>query len=270
MPPLSVYPDRFDLRLLACENLRIDRSWNAAEVCSSYWRLYINCRAGAAVRLASGLYAITPERIHFIPAWVRFTCVCHQPVEHFYVHFDLIGLPGVVVREFFGSPMALPPEPELLALFAELRRPRPPHSLARHLHEKAAVYAALARLVAGLPPDQAERCGILARGDHPVQPALSYLEQHLDQPLTIADLAAQCHYSPDHFARLFRQTIGQSPAQYLIERRVSRAAQLLLFTSASIEQIAARTGFPNRFYFTRVFAQRLGVTPAAYRRTTRV
>jgi AraC-like DNA-binding protein len=242
-------------------------------VCSSYWRLYINSRAGAAVRLATGSYPITPELVHFIPAWVRFTCVCDRPVDHFYVHFDLIGLPGVVVREFFARPMALPPEPELLALFAGLRQPRPAragHDLARHLHEKAAVYAALARLVAGLPPDQAERCGVLARGDHPVQPALSYLEQHLDQPLTNAELAAHCHYSEDHFARLFRQTIGQSPAQYVIERRVSRAAQLLLYSSATIEQIAARTGFPNRFYFTRVFTQRLGVSPAAYRHTTRV
>jgi AraC family L-rhamnose operon transcriptional activator RhaR len=64
--------------------------------------------------------------------------------------------------------------------------------------------------------------------------------------------------------------VGQSPSHYIRERRVMLAAQQLLFSSASIDDIALATGFGNRFYFSRVFTRQLGVSPAAYRKTSRV
>jgi transcriptional regulator GlxA family with amidase domain len=96
------------------------------------------------------------------------------------------------------------------------------------------------------------------------------VDDHLAEPLTHADLAGLCHLSGDHFVRRFRDAIGRTPARYVTERRIAAAAQRLVFTRDSIDQIAEATGFGNRFYFSRVFARHMGTPPAAYRKTARV
>ena len=72
--------------------------------------------------------------------------------------------------------------------------------------------------------------------------------------------------SEDHFGRLFRKSVGSTPAQYVLERRIAAVTQALLFTNDSIDQIANRLGFANRHHLTRMFTRRMGVPPAAYRR----
>jgi len=57
------------------------------------------------------------------------------------------------------------------------------------------------------------------------------------------------------------------PAQFILERRVSKAAQQLIFSTDSIEQIAERLGFLDRFHFSRMFKARMGTPPATYRKT---
>ncbi|NUP98900.1 MAG: helix-turn-helix transcriptional regulator, partial [Armatimonadetes bacterium] len=138
------------------------------------------------------------------------------------------------------------------------------------LRVKALVDLALAELLVLTPLPAGWRQRGLRLGSSAIGPALRYIEEHLDQPLTNQRLAATCAVSTDHFIRRFRELVGQSPAQYVLERRVTQAAQWLAFGSDSIDRIAARAGFANRHYFSRVFAQRMGVPPAAYRRTSRV
>jgi transcriptional regulator GlxA family with amidase domain len=121
-----------------------------------------------------------------------------------------------------------------------------------------------------LPADLHERYQQLMHAQAPVQPALQAIEARLEDRLTNHDLAQLCHLSEDYFIRLFRASVGQSPTQYIQSQRVRRAAQRLLFSTESIEAIAAATGFGNRFYFSRVFARHLGVAPAAYRRMARI
>lgn len=269
---LPFLQDRLSIHLLYWSQLRMGSSWNAADVCSTYWRLYIHNRGGAALRLTSGRYEISPGAVHFIPPWVRFSCLPEPGIEHFYVHFDTLGLPGVVIRDVFAAPLAVSLEPTLERLLSELQETERSRrqDLSVLFRVKSLVYLSLAKLFAALPEEQGRRCRLLIAGQHSVQPALRHIEDHLEASLSNDELAGLCNYSVDHFIRLFREVVGQSPAQYVIERRIAQAAKLLLFTSQSIEQIAESTGFPNRFYFSRVFKQRMGVPPATYRHTDRV
>jgi transcriptional regulator GlxA family with amidase domain len=104
----------------------------------------------------------------------------------------------------------------------------------------------------------------------PVLAALHYIEDNIGERLINVHLARLCHLSEDYFIRRFRQSLGQSPVAYIQERRVTLAAQRLLFSSESIEVIAAQCGFGNRFYFSRVFKRHTGVAPAAYRGVPRL
>ena len=105
--------------------------------------------------------------------------------------------------------------------------------------------------------------------DSMVAPALEYIEKNLANEITNPILARLCCLSEDHFARRCREIIGETPGQFVRNRRVAIASQELLFSADSIEEIATHAGFCNRFYFSRVFASEMGMPPAAYRKMTR-
>lgn len=98
-----------------------------------------------------------------------------------------------------------------------------------------------------------------------LQPVLRYIDAHLADLLPNTKLAELAHASESHFIRMFRRTLGRTPARHVQERRVSSAAELLLRTSLSIDEIAERCGFANRYHFSRVFAQRMAHPPARFR-----
>jgi transcriptional regulator GlxA family with amidase domain len=123
------------------------------------------------------------------------------------------------------------------------------------------VYAALENLLKDQP---------WPADPNPVSPALQHIESNLGTLMTNAQLAGLCHFSEDYFVRLFRQHLGQTPAQYILERRIATATNQLAFTTDSIEQIATQLGFANRYHFTKMFTRRMRISPAAYRNQARV
>src|SRR5690349_16179425 len=119
------------IRVFAAKYVELQaRSWNSANVQDPFWRLYMNNRAGAALELADGAYPLDAEQLYLVPAGVRFSCDNTVAIGHFYVHFDVVGVPRVALRELFGGPLRVPDGP---ALAVEARR------LARALAEQPVV-----------------------------------------------------------------------------------------------------------------------------------
>jgi AraC-like DNA-binding protein len=262
------------IRIFAAKYIELPaHSWNSANVQDPFWRLYMNNRAGATLELADGTYALDAGRLYLVPAGVRFSCGNVAAVRHFYVHFDVIGVPRVALRALFNGPLHVPDRAALVedarALTQELGE-RHMFGLVEQLRVKALLYGALAAYLQSMPDDVIERYWRLAAAHAPVRAALREIEEHLTEQLSNQRLARLCHMSEDHFIRRFRECVGQSPARYIQEQRVLQAAQALLFTADSIESIAAAAGFANRFYFSRVFIRHMGVSPAAYRKAVRV
>ena len=99
------------------------------------------------------------------------------------------------------------------------------------------------------------------------QRLLAFIEEHLGSDIGIATLAALAGYSPDHFARLFKQSFGLSPYQFILQRRVERAKALLRDRSHSIAEVAMLCGFASQAHFHTTFKTRTGVTPGVYRKS---
>ncbi len=99
-----------------------------------------------------------------------------------------------------------------------------------------------------------------------VAEALSHVERHFDQPVTIAELSRIAAMSRRNFARVFRRATGTSPVAHLIQLRLGRAAALLRRTDRRITDVAFDVGFNDSNYFARQFRRVLGVTPRRYRR----
>ena len=94
---------------------------------------------------------------------------------------------------------------------------------------------------------------------------IDYIEQHLDQPISLGELAGRCALSEYHFARMFRESFGLPPHQYLLARRLTRARELLRGTRQPLGEIALACGFASPSHFANRFKQALGGTPGEYR-----
>ncbi len=94
---------------------------------------------------------------------------------------------------------------------------------------------------------------------------IDFIYAHLQDALSVGLLAQQVGLSSYHFARLFRQTTGESPHQFLLLKRLEAAQRLLRKTDLPLSQIAQDVGFSNHGHFTQVFKQHMGLTPRQYR-----
>jgi AraC family transcriptional regulator len=90
---------------------------------------------------------------------------------------------------------------------------------------------------------------------------MEYIQANLEQELGLVDLAAIANLSPHYFARLFKQSTGQTPHQFVIRCRVERAKTLLLQGKSSIASIAQQVGFANQAHLNVHIKRLLGVTP---------
>jgi AraC family transcriptional regulator len=105
----------------------------------------------------------------------------------------------------------------------------------------------------GLPQSQLKR-------------VIDYMQANLTQDLSILDLATLTSMSESHFSRGFKQSVGISPYQYLMQQRVERAKRLLEKQSMAISTIALDCGFANQTHLAKVFRQMTGMTPKAYQK----
>jgi AraC-like DNA-binding protein len=109
-------------------------------------------------------------------------------------------------------------------------------------------------------------------GSAPVSAALSatlaYIDDHLDEPLRIPDLAARAGLSPFQFDQRIRTIFGFSAGQYLSRLRIDRACDRLRHSDASLSELALECGYADQAAFTRKFHKTVGLTPSAYRTAT--
>jgi transcriptional regulator GlxA family with amidase domain len=106
-------------------------------------------------------------------------------------------------------------------------------------------------------------------GDHMLVDLLAWVQQRLDQPLTVTDMARRANTSPRNLGRQFRSVTGQAPIQWLLTQRVRRAQELLEATGESIEAVALATGMGTATTLRRQFKRIVGVPPDSYRRSFR-
>ena len=94
-----------------------------------------------------------------------------------------------------------------------------------------------------------------------------YVQANLSDSITVSDLADLVDLSTSHFARLFKDTTGTPPYEFVLHERIQEAQRQLRNTDQSISSIAYATGFSSQSHFTRRFRKITGMTPAAYRKT---
>lgn len=230
--------------------------WNHQDVDSPFWRLYHNPKPGCHIRFRDEDIALGPESFVLIPANTIFDCCGPVQACHFWLHFTATRLAGGVTE----APVVLKATPLLKMLVSEVIRTHqlPGNEMRdQRLHHQS---AALLHAVFGeweIPPS-------------PVMPerlleVLSLIQRAPHSELSNSFLAERAGMSVERFIRAFRDHIGTTPAAYVLTTRLRLSGEALAVTDKTIDQIAVENGFPNRHYFTRMFARQFGCGPAEFR-----
>lgn len=267
--PMEEALRRVQVQPTVSRRFRIDPAWRY-DLQSPFWRLYVHNRSGGFILHAGRRWPLASGYIHLIPAWVRFQSLAVRAVVQDYLHFYVTGLPPSLLRRVFDRPLRLRRDAVLADLVGRWQRHlEAPSGFAPFGWASVLANAAFTSAVMELAGSAQGNWLHALAGFGPVAPALGSIDQNLAQPPANAELARLCGLSTDHFIRQFRRMIGMTPAQYGLERRLSLAAQWLTSTHLTLEEIADRTGFTDRFHFSRAFKARLGLPPATYRRLHR-
>lgn len=101
--------------------------------------------------------------------------------------------------------------------------------------------------------------------DFYIQEAVNFMEHNYQRDLSVEKIAQMCGLNRSYFSKIFRDSMGCPPQEFLIRLRLAKAADQLKGSSQSIGSIAAQCGYPNQLHFTRAFHKRYGISPREWR-----
>ncbi len=106
--------------------------------------------------------------------------------------------------------------------------------------------------------------GVNSKNDK-IDDTIAFICEHYVEPITLDMIAERVYLDKSYLTRCFKKTVGKTPIEFLIEKRITGAKKLLKDTDMSIEQIASLCGFSTSSYFIMRFKHKLGITPKEYR-----
>ena len=190
-----------------------------------------------------------------------------QPMRVYYVHYDLLRLDGRRILPAEENAPAWHRTVECLSFLTQMldrvvsawRRAPRNESQANAWFRCFLGEVEEQRRRAALPPGEAQRRGEL-------EALCADIRRNPGAGWTLRSMARRLHYSPDHFARIFKRSIGQSPGAFVRAARLESARELLRFSSYPVAKIAAMLGYHDAFHFSKDFRLRTGQSPSAFRR----
>jgi AraC-like DNA-binding protein len=238
----------------------------------SMWFWFDRGEAEAWVHEPDRIFRMAPGSLLLIPQGAKHMvrslpgCEAHVYAVHFYA--TLYG--GVQLLDLIGFPLSLPPRGRAVynrtcrALAREFAVKAPGWNLSM----QSQIYSLLLHAMRTEP--QLFRIGDGLPGDPNflrLFPVIQHINERLnDNRLSVKELAGKVCLGETHFRRIFQQIFGMSPIAFLRKRRIDRACALLRTSDLSVKEIAQQCGFGDTSFFSRVFHDIAGFTPASYRR----
>ena len=103
-----------------------------------------------------------------------------------------------------------------------------------------------------------------------LRPIITYISNHYKEKIYIETMSDMITVSPDYFTKMFKDSIGRTPIDYINGLRINRAMQMLATSDTSVNDISDGLGFSNSNYFHKIFKQYMETSPAAYRKMVKM
>ena len=106
--------------------------------------------------------------------------------------------------------------------------------------------------------------------DFYIKEALTYIEQNFQNDISVEGIAKSCGLNRSYFGRIFKDAIGKSPKEFIMDYRMVKATELLKLTDLTIGDIGNAVGYPNQLHFSRAFKHTYGMSPREWRNKNKI
>ena len=186
------------------------------------------------------------------------------PWEYIWIEFD-----GMRAREIIETAGLSPVHPVYHASYKDLRENMKDEMIYIAEHHDATPFHLMGHLYLFIDYlSRSSSSQITASGrvrDFYIKEAFNYIEQNFQNDISVENIASFCGLNRTYFGRIFKETVGKSPQQFLLSYRMAKAAELLKLTELSISDIGNAVGYPNQLHFSRAFKNVYGVSPREWR-----
>lgn len=264
----------FNLTLLTGGLTFCDSSWSSPLVHGSdCFKIYLLRDGGCEVTVSEETYSLQPGYGYLLNGRKLQSQTCRTSMTLDWVHFSpdspyleylLQALPGVCATPLEEIGLTDKHTRTIADVFGPYGTPAEGLRNDAPAGQQCTVHALLIQLL-GAVLTQSKQPEQLPAAALRLLPALEFMREHDKNNPSLAQIAATVHMAPNSFHRLFRQTFGSTPFEYVQRRRMNRARHLLHGSDKSINEIATEAGYGSPFYFSRAFRARFGTSPRAYR-----
>ena len=244
-------------------------TWGGRGYNDPFARLYYIGGGGGAIRHHGQTFHLKKGGIYLIPSNTLSDYRCYPSLDLYWIHFAAhvfggVSLFSLIEPSFELSVKAIPYAHDLFErLVADPTTTDP----SLKLEMDGIIRMLLGRFYA----DSSAAISTTAlRQLERIRPVLAHIDAHLDNPLTLKQLAAIVNLHPHYFSNLFKKIMQVPPLTYVVQRRVEEAQHLLWLTDAPVKSVAWQVGYEDEFYFSRVFKKTTGISPSHYREQRRM
>lgn len=252
---------KLDLELLVCGKAKNIRTLPEFHPFRSdpFFRIYYADQGSLMIAHLEGTLLCKPGKLYLIPADRPFRYLSTgEGFTHRWIHFRSWLLASLA---YFHRPMEVSGSKELDSLMTEfLRLAQLANDFRYMLEADLHLRALLLPFLTNMTFDSEQ-----LPDSHRFASVLSYIGEHITEPINTAQLAALVRLDKNRFATEFHQAFGVPPKQYLVRCRINSAKHLLLTTKMGIKEIACHVGYNNEYFFYRIFKKHTGITPSEFR-----
>ena len=258
--------------------------WNWRNVNSPFTRLYYVTEGAARILLPTGIQELKPDHLYLVPSFTTHSYLCDTHFVHYYLHIYEDHQSESSILEDFSFPTEIPAGDLELPLIKRLCGINPTMQLPQSdptsydnnptlikniiknkqrtfcdkVESRGIVYQLMARFLKDAQPKT-------EINDDRIQKVLSYIRKNIYKTIDIDSLAAISCLSKDHFIRLFKKEINNTPLQYINQKKIEKAQLILITDSMPVKNISYLLAYEDHCYFNRLFKKLTGVTPQQYR-----
>jgi AraC-like DNA-binding protein len=277
-----------DFILLNIGYSELNANWNWKEIYSPFARLYYVKAGEARTCIRNKVYPLEPGCLYLTPPFSLHNDECDGYFSLYYIHFYENATGKESIFDKYEFPVRIEASALDLQLIERLHVLNPgrylvnidpktydnPPAFSRYMADNNKLpYHVLLETQCILSILMARFVEFRLRKsidkDMRINKSLQYIHEHTDREISINDLSEIACVSNDHFIRLFKKETGQTPLQYINNKKIEKAQLLLLTTPSSIRNIALDLSLDNISYFNKLFKQHTGKTPLEYRKEYR-
>lgn len=271
------------LQMIYAGYSKVGTEWCYKNVVSPFTRLYLINEGHASVYMNRKEYELRKGDMFIIPKFTFHEYECRESMGHYYICFldQLIGgrnlfeyanidycpkaseLDKYLMRRFMelnpqcalrnSNPLSYDNQPELFSI----NREKPIGEFKKDIESSGILLLLFSRFLK-------EGTRSFSNIDKRMMQVFNYINNHLEQRITVSELAEIMCVTPDHFIRIFKQVNGLTPNKYIQQKRVERAQTLMISSGMDLTEIACKVGVPNLSQFSKLFHQQTGISPRLY------